>query len=486
MSLLEDFQVADRDWQLYYGGAWQPSQAGNDLPVFTPIDGRQLAVVPAADGEDVSRAVAAAAVAGDTWGRTTVPERIAAVRRVIAAVREHAEELAQLDTVTAGLPISSMRQEVTKTLDVLEYYIGIAHELKGMQHLTSPDYLAYTRREPYGVVGQIYPFNHPLMFTLLGLAPALLAGNSVVVKPADQAPLSNLALGAILGEVLPPGLFNVISGRGPEAGAALSAHPGVKRIAFIGSVRGGQAVLAASAGQVKHVSLELGGKNPLLVLDDADVDAAVAIAVRGMNLRGGAGQSCQSNSRILLPPTIADDFSNALVAAVRAIKVGDPRDEATEMGPLAFRQHYERVCGYIAAGVDAGVTLLTGGGRPDGLDQGYYLEPTVFAGVRPGMSIADEEIFGPVMSIIECANDDEMVQVANSLPYGLTARIAGSIERALPLIGRLQAGTVWVNEPNYRPLGMPVGGYKHSGLGTQTCVSELLSYTQEKGVVIGV
>ncbi|MGH3758243.1 aldehyde dehydrogenase family protein [Actinophytocola sp.] len=480
--------IADRKWQLFYGGDWQPAQGGDVLPVHTPIDGSRLATVPVADVTDVARAVAAARDAAVPWGRTGPGQRIKTLRRVIDKVAGSVEELAWLDTLNVGIPISAMRQEVAKTLEILDYYAGIGHEVKGVHHASTPDLVAYTRREPYGVVGQIYPFNHPLMFTLLGLAPALLAGNGVVVKPADQAPLSSLALAELLADVLPPGLFNVVPGTGPGTGGALCAHPDVPRIAFTGSVAGGRSVLRAAAEGVKHVSLELGGKNPLLVLPDADVDMAVAIAVRGMNLRGGAGQSCQSNSRVLVHAAVADRFVDALVDAFDVIKVGDPRHEATEMGPLAFPAHYERVRSYIEVGGAEGATLRYGGGRPAGVDdRGCYLEPTVFTDVRPGMRIADEEIFGPVVVVVGVASEEEMVEIANSLPFGLNARIVGgSATATMPLVERLEAGTVWFNESNRRPPGMPMGGHKQSGLGNQLGVGELLSYTQEKAVVLRV
>jgi acyl-CoA reductase-like NAD-dependent aldehyde dehydrogenase len=481
-------RVAGRKWRPFYGGGWQPAAAEDVLGVHTPIDGSRLAEVPAAGRADVAGAVAAAREASVHWGRTEPGERVRTLRRIVEKVAGAAEELAWLDTLNVGIPITAMRREVTKTLEILDYYAGIGHEVKGVHHASAPDLVAYTRREPYGVVGQIYPFNHPLMFTLLGLAPALLAGNSVVVKPADQAPLSSLALAELLADVVPPGLFNVVPGTGPGTGAALCAHPDVPRIAFTGSVAGGRAVLRAAADGVKHVSLELGGKNPLLVLPDADVDLAVAIAVRGMNLHGGAGQSCQSNSRVLVHAAVADRFVEALVTAFAAIRVGDPRDEATEMGPLAFPAHRDRVRSYIELGSAEGATLRHGGGRPPGTDdRGCYLEPTVFTDVRPGMRIADEEIFGPVVAVLTVDSVDSMVELANSLPVGLNARIVGgSATAALPLVERLEAGTVWFNEPNRRPPGMPMGGHKQSGLGNQLGVGELLGYTQEKAVVLRV
>lgn len=470
-------------WDLFYDGASQPS--ARSMPVHTPIDGSVIAEVALAEGTDVDRAVRAADRAATDWGHTSLDRRISLVRELGRIVRAAEEELAYLDAVTVGIPVSMMRQEIAKTADIVDYYAGIAHEIKGVQFPSEPSVVAYTRREPYRVVGQIYPFNHPFMFTLLGLAPALLAGNCVVTKPADQSPLSSLRMAELFAEVLPTGVFNVVAGTGPETGAALAAHPLAPRIAYTGSVSGGKAVLAAGAAHVKNITLELGGKNPLIVLEDADLDLAVAIAIRGMNLRGGAGQSCQSNSRILIDRRVEAAFRERLVDALAKIKVGDPREADVEMGPQSYRAHYERVLGYLRTGLAEGATLVHGG-PPDNPNQaGFYLDPTVFADVTPSMTIAREEIFGPVISIVPMDSDEQIVEVANGLSFGLNARIVTrSYDRALTFVDRLDVGTVWVNEGNLRPLGLPMGGHRQSGIGAQISVEEILSYTQEKAVVL--
>jgi betaine-aldehyde dehydrogenase len=345
--------------------------------------------------------------------------------------------------------------------------------------------VAMTTREPYGVVGRIVPFNHPFKFATGKSAAPLMAGNAVVVKPAEHTSLSALRLAALTEDILPPGVFNVVTGTGPACGAALVAHPGVPRVAFTGSVPTGRAVLRAAAEHIKHTTLELGGKNPMIVFPDADPARAARGAVAGMNLRRTMGQSCQSNSRVLVHADVKDAFLAELIDLVEALRVGDPRDEGTDLGPLAFREHHERVIAYVRAGLDDGATLLTGGGRPDGLSQGFYLEPTVFGDVRPGMRIAREEIFGPVMAVIEWRDEREMVEIANGVEYGLTANVwTDDLRNAHRTARLLQAGLVWINGDGRKPVGTPFGGFKHSGLGTEGSLEELLSYTRLKSVVI--
>jgi len=292
-------------------------------------------------------------------------------------------------------------------------------------------------------------------------------------------------MGKIAQEVLPPGLVNVITGDGASAGHAISAHPRIPRISFTGSVKTGRAILSAGTEYIKHVTLELGGKNPLMILPDADLDIAVRMAVGGMNFRGVGGQSCQSCSRALVHESLYEDFTARLIKEVETIRVGDPRDEGTEMGAMAFREHFERVMSYIEIGLDEGATLLSGGHTPKGLEGGCFVEPTVFGDVTRSMRIANEEIFGPVISVMRWSDKDELIDIANGVEYGLTARIAcGSVGEGLQLASVIQAGKMWINEANGGPERLPFGGHKLSGLGTKGDFGELLSYTQEKAVTV--
>jgi acyl-CoA reductase-like NAD-dependent aldehyde dehydrogenase len=468
------------------GGALEPASDGRCLEVVNPGTGERLATAPFATAEDVDRAVRAARRAAVGWGRVPVRERADHLLRLAAALRAHQEELAVLDALNSGNPIREMRRDVLLAVAVIEYYAGIGSELKGETLPLTPETLHFSVREPYGVVGRIVAFNHPLLFAASRLAAPLVAGNAVVLKPADQTPLSALALGRIAADLFPPGIVNVVPGDGPTTGAALVRHPDVKRIAFIGSVETGRLVQrqAAEAG-VKHVTLELGGKNPMIVFPDADAEAAAAAAVRGMNFVW-QGQSCGSTTRLFVHRRLHDRVVAGVLDRVRAIKVGDPMVEDTQMGPMISKRQLDKDLSYIAAARDEGGTVLTGGGRPPGLPAGgFYLEPTVVGGVRPGMRVAQEEIFGPVLSVLEWDDYDAMIAAANGVRYGLTASIwTNDINQALRTMRAVEAGYVWINDVSIHYLGAGFGGYKESGVGKEENLAELLSYTQEKYVHI--
>ncbi len=377
-----------------------------------------------------------------------------------------------------------MRGDVAGAVAELRYFAGLGGEAKGMTLPGDPGMLTYTMREPYGVVGRIIPFNHPLKFAAGKCAAPLMAGNAVILKPAEQTSLSALELARLTEDVLPAGVFNVVTGTGAEAGAALAGHPQVPRVAFTGSVPTGRAVLRAGVEHIKHVTLELGGKNPMIVFPDADPQQAARAAVAGMNLRRSQGQSCQSNSRVLVHASVSDAFTAELLALVGQLTVGDPLSESTDMGPLAFRAHYERVLGYIATARHEGATVLTGGGRPEGLDVGFFVAPTVLGDVTPAMRVAREEIFGPVVSLITWSDYDEMVRVANDVEYGLTANIwTRDVSLAHRTAAAIEAGMVWINGSGRKPVGTPFGGYGHSGLGKEGSLDELIGYTRGKTVV---
>jgi betaine-aldehyde dehydrogenase len=470
---------------MFIGGEWTDAVDGATMPSIDPSTEEVIGVIPAAGPADVDRAVAAAAAAAPDWAATPWPERARLLRALAQRIRDAAEELAHVDTADAGLPLFGSRGDIAGAAAEIDFFAGLGGEVKGDTLPTTPSQVAMTAREPYGVVGRIVPFNHPFKFAAGKSAAPLMAGNAVVVKPAEHTSLSALRLAALAEDILPPGVLNVVTGTGDACGAALVAHPAVPRVAFTGSVPTGRAVLRGAAEHIKHVTLELGGKNPMIVFPDVDPERAARGAVAGMNLRRTMGQSCQSNSRVLVHARVKDPFLAALIDLVAGLRVGDPRDDDTDLGPLAFREHYERVTAYVAAGLEDGAKLLTGGSRPDGLRRGFYLEPTVFGDVRPGMRIAHEEIFGPVVAVMDWEDEDEMIAVANGVEYGLTANVwTNDLSTAHRTARRLQAGLVWVNGEGGKPLGTPFGGFKHSGLGTEGSLEELLSYTRLKSVVI--
>lgn len=329
------------------------------------------------------------------------------------------------------------------------------------------------------------PFNHPFKFAAGKAAAPLAAGNAVIVKPGEQTSMSALELARIAADVLPPGVLNVVTGRGATAGAALVGHPDVPRIAFTGSVPSGRAVLRGAVEEIKHVSLELGGKNPIVVFPDVDPVRAARAAVAGMNIARCTGQSCGSTSRLFVHDDVRGPFVEALVARLSELRIGDPMDEGTEVGPLAFRAHHERVLSYVESGRREGATLVHGGERPSHLTRGFFLEPTVFTDVDDGMAIAREEIFGPVMSVLHWRDWDDVVGRANATRLGLTANVwTNDVSTAIRTARALEAGYVYVNGSGRRPAGMPFGGWKHSGLGKENGLQELLSYTREKSVTV--
>ena len=441
--------------------------------------------MPDGGAQDVERAVEAARDAAPAWRDLGWRGRAALLRELSARLGEQAEAMARLDVRDSGNPLSGMRADAAGACEELLYYAGIAPQTGGTSGPVLAGSTSWTEREPYGVVGRIVPFNHPFKFATGKCAAPLAAGNAVVLKPGEQTSLSAIELARTAAEVLPPGVLNVVTGRGATAGAALVAHPGVPRIAFTGSVPSGRAVLRGAAEEVKHVSLELGGKNPIIVFPDVDPDRAARAAVAAMNIARCTGQSCGSTSRLFVHADVEGPFLEALVARLAELRIGDPMDEQTEVGPLAFRAHHERVVSYVEAGVLEGATLLHGGRRPAHLARGFFLEPAVFTDVDDRMTIAREEIFGPVMSVLTWRDWDDVVARANATPLGLTANVwTNDVSAALRTARALEAGYVSVNGTGRRPTGMPFGGWGHSGLGKENGLEELLSYTREKSVTV--
>ncbi len=472
------------DGRMLIGGELVASQAANWLESVNPATEEVIGRVPAAGPEDVNAAVDAALGAFDAWAGLSMAERAAALRGYAQRLREEGKRILDVEVRDTGNTIAKLRHDVAGAVRGIEYFAGLGTELKGETIPASADALHYSVRQPYGVVGRIVPFNHPILFAAKFGAP-LMAGNCVVIKPSEQSPLSATMLAEIVRETLPPGVVNIVTGDGAGAGVPLVRHPLVKRISFIGSVPTGMAIQRAAAEvAVKHVSLELGGKNPMIVFADADPEKVAANAVAGMNF-GWMGQSCGSMSRILLPDSLYDAVLERIVAKVEAIVQGDPGKEETGAGPMNSRAQYEKALGYIQAGIADGARLVAGGGRPEGpeFERGFWLRPTVFADVTPQMRIFREEIFGPVMSLIRYRTVDEAMALANDVEYGLTASIwTNDLKLAMRAARDVRAGYVWVNGVSRHFLGTGFGGFKNSGTGREECFDEMLSYTETKSV----
>ena len=471
--------------RMFIGGEWRAAASGARLDCIDPTTEELLGTVPAGGAADADLAVAAATEASGAWRALGWTKRAALLRDLAAAVAEVAEPLALLDVLDSGNPVAGMRGDVESTVRELNYFAGLAGQTHGVSTPTDAERVSFTQREPYGVVLRIVPFNHPFKFACSKSAAPLAAGNAVIVKPGEQTSLSAIALAEIAEQVLPPGVLNVVTGTGAEVGDALVSHPGVPRIAFTGSVPTGRRIATAAAAHFGHVTLELGGKNPLIVCPDVDVERSARMAVAAMNIARSNGQSCGSSSRIYVHESIRAPFEDALVRRLAELRVGDPLDPAHDTGPVAFAAHHARVLDHIARAEAAGATLAHGGRRPAGLDRGYFIEPTLFTDVTDDMPIAREEVFGPVISQLTWRDVDDVVARANDSELGLTANVfTRDLRVAHRLADQLEAGYVYVNGTGRRPPGSPFGGWKHSGIGKENGPEELLSYTREKTITV--
>lgn len=470
------------------GGELVGSETGETFPSINPATGEKLADVPACKARDIDRAAQAAQKAFPAWRRLAPAERASYCRKFAERLRARKDVYAALDALDCGSPFSMMRVDVAGAAAQNDYFAGLGTELKGETIPAGAQTFSFTLREPFGVVGKIIPFNHPIMFAAR-IASPLVAGNTLIVKPAEQTPLSALEMAHDLKEIFPPGVVNVVSGDGPNAGAPLVQHPLVRRIAFTGSVEVGRAIMRAAADGLKTISLELGGKNPMIVFPDVDLDRAATSAFNGMNYTWSQGQSCGSTSRLFLHGDIHDAFLAKLLDKIKSVRIGLPIDEKTEMGCLVSEQHFNKVTSYIEIGKKEGARLLVGGGKPSNpeLQRGYFVEPTVFDGVEQRMRLAQEEIFGPVQSVITWKDQEQVLEMANSVMYGLTASIwCRDFAKAFRMASEIQSGFVWINDSSKHFLGVPFGGYKQSGLGREECLADLLSYTQVKSVNVNV
>jgi betaine-aldehyde dehydrogenase len=480
-------ELLNRPWNMLIGGKLTGALNGKTFDAYSPATNEFLAAVPAAQQEDVERAVEVAEEAFHKWKKTPVSERIKMVRQMIAVLEENAVDLAILDSIDSGNPLINMIGDVNLSCKQLDYYCGAVLEMKGSTIPSTLENWHLTRREPFGVVGRIIPFNHPLMFTASKIGAPILTGNTIVLKVPKLASLAPLYIAELIKDIFPPGVVNIISGDGRTAGDTLVRHPRVKRIALIGSVETGRQIqLSAAEVAIKQISLELGGKNPMIVFPDVDIDAAVAGAIRGMNFTW-QGQSCGSTSRLFLHKDIHDEFVEKLKEQVEKIRVGYPLDPDTEMGCLISQSQLEKVEGYIKLAKEEGAHCLTGGERLTGpqFENGNFIQPTVFTNVTSDMRIAQEEIFGPVLSVLKWEDEDEVIKEANSVDYGLTGAVwTNDIHKAFKVVDQLETGFTWINGSSMHFSGVPYGGYKNSGLGSEESIEELYSYTQVKAVNI--
>ena len=467
---------------LYYGGRWAEATSGRSFVSINPSTGRKLGDVPYADANDVDLAVKAAAKGFLEWRKVGIKERAKCLEAWAKRVREQAKRLALIDAVDSGNAVKGMEGDMRWTADSLEYFAGLVMEVKGTTSSLGPRHMNFTRRQPYGVVAKLNPFNHPFRFCVEKAAAPLAAGNCVVIKSSEQAPLSSFEVAALADGIFPPGVVNVVAGDG-ATGAALVAHPMVPRVGFIGSVETGRLVAKGAADLLKRVTLELGGKNPIIIFADADPKQAAAAAIKGMNMNR-QGQSCSSTSRVFVHESLHRPVVDEIARLAEALPVGFPWIESNELGPIVSERQLARIQGYVDAAKKEGATLVTGGDKPRDpqLANGFFFRPTVFDGVRQDMRIAREEIFGPVMSVLPWSDGADRLAKVNSLEYGLTAAIVTNrLDLAMETAEQVDAGYVWINS-NGRYIGEPYGGWKQSGLGVEECFEELVSYTRMKNV----
>ena len=475
--------------RMVIGGQSVDAADGATFDVVNPATGETMATAPLGGREDVDRAVAAAQAAFEDrkgWASWAAGKRGRILAKFAALIKEHSEELARLESANVGKPISGARGEVIGASLVFDYYAGAANKIFGQTIPVTKPGLDLTLREPIGVVGLIVPWNFPILMASWKVAPALAAGNAAILKPASYTPLTAIRLGELALEAgIPPGILNVVTGPGGTAGASIAAHTGIGKVAFTGETTTGQEIMRLASGNVKKVSLELGGKSPNIVFADADLDRFARESP--YSVFDNTGQDCCARSRILVERSAHDQVVEAFAAATRAIKVGDPADEATEVGTLVSFKQRERVQEYIEIGLGEGATLVVGGEVPTdpSLATGAYLLPTVFDGATNDMRIAREEIFGPVVSIIPFDTEDEALRLANATPYGLSGSIwSRDIGKALRTARGLQSGVISVNSNSSVHTEAPFGGYKMSGIGRELGMAALDLYTETKNVFI--
>jgi phenylacetaldehyde dehydrogenase len=473
--------------KLLINGRWVDAASGKTFATYNPATGEVLANVAAGDKEDIDRAVKAARAAFETgpWSKISPSERGRLLWKLADLLEKHTEEFAQLESLDNGKPLKVARAaDVPLAVDHFRYYAGWATKIEGntisLGLAKQGKFHAYTVREPVGVVGQIIPWNFPLLMAAWKLAPALCVGCTVILKPAEQTPLTALRLGELIMEAgFPEGVVNIVPGFGETAGAALSAHPDVDKIAFTGSTEVGKLIIHAAAGNLKKVSLELGGKSPNIILDDADIDAAIPGAASAIFFN--QGQTCCAGSRLFVDKKIFDKVVDGVAQNASKIRIGQGFDPEVDMGPLVSEEQFNKVCGYLESGKQEGAKAVTGGSRAG--NRGYFVQPTVLINTTDTMKVVQEEIFGPVLTAIPFSDINEIAAKANNTEYGLAAGIwTRDIKKAHALASKLRAGTVWINCYNVFDAALPFGGYKQSGWGREMGHEVLKNYTEVKSV----
>ena len=476
-------EFVSRPRKMFIDGKWVQAASGKTFPTYNPATGEVLAQVAEGDREDIDRAVKAArkAFESDAWADMTASQRGRLIWKLGDLIEEHLEEFAQLESLDNGKPLAVARvADVPLAVDLFHYMAGWATKIEGNTIPFSPKYLAYTRREPVGVVGQIIPWNFPLLMAAWKLGPALATGCTVVLKPAEQTPLSALLLAELIAEAgFPDGVVNVVPGYGETAGAALASHPDVDKVAFTGSTEVGKLILQAAAGNLKKVSLELGGKSPNIVFADADMKATIPGAASAIFFNHG--QCCCAGSRLYVEQNIFDQVVEGVAEQAKKIKVGHGFDPQTAMGPLVSEEQMNRVCNYLEIGLSEGAEAVVGGHKRPGA--GYFVEPTVMVKTKPDMKVVREEIFGPVVCAMPFKDVDKLIAEANQSEYGLAAAVwTRDISKAHRIAEKVRAGTVWINCYNVFDAALPFGGYKQSGWGREMGHEVLEMYTEVKAI----
>jgi betaine-aldehyde dehydrogenase len=471
--------------KLYIDGGYVEARSGESFETLNPATAEVLCQVQQAGVEDVERAVESARRGFETWSSMSGAERGRRLNRAAALLRQRNDELARLEVLDSGKPIQEAAAvDVHSGADCVEYFAGLAAGLHG-EHIELGGSFAYTRREPLGLCAGIGAWNYPIQIACWKSAPALACGNAMIFKPAELTPLTSARLAEIYTQAgVPDGVFNVVQGDG-RTGQLLSRHPGIAKVSLTGEVGTGKRVMADAAQTLKHVTLELGGKSPLIIFADADIDNAVSASMMANFYT--QGEICSNGTRVFVEKRIHNQFLDALLARTQKMRIGDPMDAETQVGALISKQHMEKVLAYIEAGKNAGAQLLCGGGRPEdpALARGNFVEPAIFDACSDGMKIVKEEIFGPVMAVLTFDDEDEVVARANDTEFGLAAGVfTRDLQRAHRVVAKLQAGTCWINNYNVTPIEMPFGGYKQSGIGRENSLAAIEHYTQLKSVYV--
>ena len=476
-----------KQYGMVVDGEMVQSASGETMELTNPATGEVIGTAPRANEEDVDRAVAAARAAfGGSWARVSASKRSRLMMKLGDVIRERVDEIAHLETLNSGKAISSSKAEILAAVEDFEFYAGATTKISGETIPAPFGMLYYTTREPLGVAGQIIPWNYPFLMAAWKVAPAIAAGNTVVLKPASPTPLTAFLLGQLALEVgIPPGVVNVVSGPGAKIGSYLASHPDVNKVAFTGETATGRVIMGLASQTIKRVTLELGGKSPNIVFDDAKLDDAVNGSIFAIFYN--AGQSCEARSRLFVQESIYDDFCNRFVEKTKRIRVGDPLDPNTQIGAIISKSQQEKVEGYIQTGREEGARVLTGGSRPEdpALARGNFLLPTVLGDVKNEMRVAQEEIFGPVVVVIPFKDEAEVIEMANDSIYGLAGTLwTRDVARAHRVAAAVDTGVLGINTYATAMPGLPFGGYKQSGIGRERGFETLKQYTEVKSVIV--